>query len=90
MNWASSRTYIAASANSVTTSQRALPTGFRRVMHSSPPAIAMTPKIQKNVRVTAYSPFGSDGSHSVDTGCVCAHNRSRSYTNRSREYSEFS
>src|SRR5690349_24649332 len=37
-----------------------------------------------------YSPFGSDGSHSVETGCVWAVSRSRSYTNRSREYSEFS
>src|SRR6266571_2403125 len=37
-----------------------------------------------------YSPLGSDGSHSVETGCVCAVSRSRSYTKRSREYSEFS
>ena len=90
MNWASSRTYIAASANSVTTSQRALAMGLLRVMHNSPLNIATTPKIQKNVRITGYSPFGSEGSHRVETGCVCAHSRSRSYTNRSREYSEFS
>ena len=77
MNWASSRTNIAASANRVTTSQSALETGFRRVMHSSALPIAITPKTQKTVRVN-YSPFGSDGSHNVETGCVCAVNRSRS------------
>src|SRR6266511_1308946 len=52
MNWASSRTYIAARANSVTTSHSALATGLFRVIQRSPAPIAMTPKIQKNVRVT--------------------------------------
>jgi len=50
---------------------------LRRVMHSSALTIAVTPKIKKIVRVN-YSPFGSDGSHNVETGCVCAVNRSRS------------
>src|SRR2546422_1304626 len=44
------RSYIAARANSVTTSQSAHTTGFRRGMHSRALPIAMTPKIQKKVR----------------------------------------
>ena len=58
----------------------------------TPTATASPANAQKMISVpsTGYSPFGSEGSHSVETGCVCAHSRSRSYTNRSREYSEFS
>ncbi len=92
MNCASSRTNKAASENRVTTSHSALATGLRRVMHARALTTASPANAQKMISVpsTAYSPFGSEGSHSVETGCVCAHSRSRSYTNRSREYSEFS
>src|SRR6185503_6287860 len=45
---------------------------------------------QRTKHLRDYSPFGSDGSHSVETGWVWAVRRSRSYTKRSREYSEFS
>jgi len=92
MNCASSRTNSAASANSVTTSQSALATALRRVMHSRALASASPANPQKMTRVPGipYSPLGSEGSHRVETGCVWAHRRSRSYTNRSREYSEFS
>ena len=80
MNWASSRTNRAASENSVTTSQRALATGLRRVMQHSALAIASPANAQKMISVQdmPYSPLGSEGSHSVETGCVCAHRRSRS------------
>src|SRR6058998_926498 len=92
MNWASSTTNSAASENSVTTSHRALATALRRVMQKTALPIARPANAQKMITLplTAYSPFGSEGSHSVETGCVCAHRRSRSYTNRSRENSEFS
>jgi len=92
INCASSRTKSAASENSVTTSHSALATGLRRVMQPRALTTASPANTQKMISVpsTAYSPFGSEGSHNVETGCVCAHSRSRSYTNRSREYSEFS
>ena len=91
-NCASSRTNSAAIWNSVTTSHSALATALLRVMHSRALPTAIAAKVQKSTSVTGigYSPLGSDGSHRVDTGCVCAHSRSRSYTKRSREYSEFS
>src|SRR6185503_736878 len=54
MNCASSSTNRAASANSVTTSQSALPTGFLRVMQSSALSIAMTPKTQKKARLFTF------------------------------------
>src|SRR5919198_1881393 len=50
MNCASSSTNNAASANSVTTSHRALATGFLRLMHNSALSIARTPKNQKNAK----------------------------------------
>src|SRR5207247_2440240 len=45
---------------------------------------------KREVALRHHSPFGSAGSHISQTGCVWAINRSRSYTNPSREYSEFS
>src|SRR5688572_6327803 len=45
---------------------------------------------KREVTARHHSPFGSAGSHISQTGCVCAMSRSRSYTNPSRLYSEFS
>src|SRR5436190_14806030 len=45
---------------------------------------------QRKIALRHHSPLGSAGSHISHTGCVCAIRRSRSYTNPSREYSEFS
>src|SRR2546422_4547679 len=85
MNCASSTTNSAASENRVCTSHRALATGLRRVMHIAAPTTASAEKVQNTscVSDTAHSPRGSEGSHSVETGCVCAHRRSRS---RSEEH----
>jgi hypothetical protein len=82
-------TKIPASENIVDTSHIAALTGLRRRMHIAADTTAEAKKIQKTVCI-GYSPLGSEGSHSVDTGCVWEESRSRSYTNRSREYSEFS
>ena len=58
-------------------------------MHSAADTTAVAAKNQKTALII-YSPRGSLGSQRVETGCVCDERRSRSYTNRSRVYSEFS
>ena len=91
MNWAWSSTNRPARANIAETSHIAEAMALRRVMHSSAEPIAQAEKNQKTaVTRSTYSPRGSAGSQSVDTGWVWATSRSWSYTNRSREYSAFS
>src|SRR3989475_5845608 len=59
-------------------SDLALATGLRRVMQDRALTTASPANPQKMISVpsTAYSPFGSEGSHSVETGCVCADRKS--------------
>ena len=64
--------------------------GCAGVMHSSADSTATAAKKSEDASRVIYSPLGSDGSHSVETGWVCDESRSRSYTKRSRLYSEFS
>jgi len=51
-------------------------------MHKNADTIATLANTQKLPFRSRHSPLGSDGSHSVDTGWVCEHKRSRSYTKR--------
>ena len=102
MNCASSITYSAARQNIVFTSQSAAATGTlarheqqRRGDGDEAEEIEVE-RVEQRERPVRHdgalhhSPFGSAGSHISHTGCVCAISRSRSYTNPSRLYSEFS
>ena len=62
----------------------------RRRDREQPEEVEVNLVEQREVRGHRYSPRGSAGSHISQTWCVCDVNRSRSYTNPSRLYSEFS